>query len=81
MTISKSVSTRIRDILYKRNISIYKLTDISGLSKGTITSLLYNRYDSVNLKTLFIIMQSLNISVLEFFDCPLFENLDNIDLY
>lgn len=80
MTISKSVSTRIRDFLYKRNISIYKLSDITGLSKGTITSLLYNRYDSVNLKTLFIILQSLNISVLEFFDSPLFENLDIIDL-
>lgn len=80
MTISKSVSTRIRDFLYKSNISIYKLSDITGLSKGTITSLLYNRYDSVNLKTLFIILQSLGISVLKFFDSPLFENLDNIDL-
>lgn len=81
MTISKSVSTRIRDILYKREISIYKLRDITGLSKGTITSLLYNRYDSVNLKTLFIILQSLDISVLEFFDSPLFADLNKLDLY
>ena len=81
MTISKSVSTRIRDILYKREISIYKLRDITGLSKGTITSLLYNRYDGVNLKTLFIILQSLDISVLEFFDSPLFADLNKLDLY
>lgn len=80
MRISESVSTRIRDILYKRNISIYKLRDITGLNKGTITSLLYNRYDSVNLKTLFVILQSLNITVLEFFDSPLFADLNNMDL-
>lgn len=81
MTISKSVSTRIREILYKRKISIYKLSNLSGLSKGTITSLLYNRYDSVNLKTVFIILQTLDIPVLEFFDSPLFEDLGKINLY
>lgn len=80
MRISESVSTRIRDILYERNISIYKLRDITGLNKGTITSLLYNRYDSVNLKTLFIILQSLNITVLEFLDSPLFANLNKFVL-
>lgn len=80
MTISKSVSTRIRDILYNRQISIGKLRDITGLSKGTIISLLYNRYDSVNLKTVFIILQALDISVLEFFDSPLFADLNKIDL-
>lgn len=80
MRTSESVSTRIRDILYERNISIYKLRDITGLNKGTITSLLYNRYDSVNLKTLFIILQSLNITVLEFLDSPLFANLNKFVL-
>lgn len=80
MRISESVSTRIRDILYERNTSIYKLRDITGLNKGTIISLLYNRYDSVNLKTLFIILQSLNITVLEFFDSPLFANLNKFVL-
>lgn len=80
MRISESVSIRIRDILYERNISIYKLRDITGLNKGTITSLLYNRYDSVNLKTLFIILQSLNITVLEFLDSPLFANLNKFVL-
>lgn len=80
MNISKSVSIRLRDILYERNISIGKLRDLSGLSKGTIVSLLYNRYNSVNLKTIFIILQSLHITVLDFFDSPLFEDLDKFNL-
>lgn len=80
MTISKCVSQRLREILFQKNITIYKLGQISGLSKGTITSLLYNRYDSVNMKTVFILLQTLSVPVLQFFDSPLFEDLYKIDL-
>lgn len=80
MTISESVSQRLREILFQKQITIYKLSQISGLNKGTITSLLYNRYDSVNLKTVFILLQTLSVSVLQFFDSPLFADLNNINL-
>jgi len=80
MTISECVSIRIREILYAKNISLYKLHFMSGLSKGTITSLIYNHYNSVNMKTVFIIIQTLNVSVLNFFDNKLFKNLDDICL-
>lgn len=81
MTISKCVSQRLREILFEKQITIYKLCEISGLSKGTITSLLYNRYESVNMKTVFILLQTMSIPVLQFFDSPLFADLDNINLY
>ena len=80
MTVSESISSRIREIMYEKNIAIYGLEKISGLSKGTLTSLLYNRYNSVNFKTILIIIQSLEITVLEFFNNANFENLDNIKL-
>ena len=80
MTVSESISSRIREIMYEKNITIYGLEKISGLSKGTLTSLLYNRYNSVNFKTILIIIQSLEITVLEFFNNVNFENLDNIKL-
>lgn len=80
MNISKCVSTRLREILYKRNLSIGDLQDLTGQSKGTLTSLLYNRYNAVNMKTVFIILQALNITVLEFFDSELFADLNKINL-
>jgi len=73
MTISQCVSNRIRDILHQKNITIYKLEQISDLNRGTITTLLYNRNNSVNLKTLLRIIKSLGISILEFFDDPIFD--------
>ncbi len=80
MNISKCVSTRLREILYERNLSIGDLQDLTGQNKGTLTSLLYNRYNSVNLKTVFIILQTLDITVLEFFDSILFADLNKINL-
>lgn len=80
MTISKCVSQRLREILFEKQITIYELCQISGLSKGTITSLLYNRYESVNMKTVFILLQTLSVPVLQFFDSHLFVDLNKIDL-
>ena len=53
---------------------------LSGLSHSTISCLMNNRYNAVNLKTLFIIIQALNLTVLEFFNHPLFADLDNINV-
>ncbi len=80
MKVSNCLSTRIREILYDKDISINQLARMTGQSKGTLYSLLYGRYDGANIKTIFIILQALNIKVLEFFDSDLFEDLNKINL-
>lgn len=80
MTTSECVSLRIREVLNKKQITIYKLEQISCISHSTMKALLNNVNNSCNLKTLFLIIQSLEMTVLDFFNSPLFENLDNIDL-
>lgn len=80
MNISYIISKRVREILKDKELTQYQLEMLSGISHSTISCLMNNRYNAVNLKTLFIIIQALNITVLEFFDNPLFLNLDNIHL-
>lgn len=80
MTTSECVSLRIREVLNKKQITIYQLEQISCISHSTMKALLNNVNNSCNLKTLFLIIQSLEMTVLDFFNSPLFENLDNIDL-
>lgn len=80
MTTSECVSLRIREVLNKKQMTIYKLEQISCISHSTMKALLNNVNNSCNLKTLFLIIQSLEMTVLDFFNSPLFENLDNIDL-
>lgn len=78
MKVSQAVATRIREILAEKNMTMYRLEMNSGLSKGTITSLMYARYKGVNLTTLIIVVRTLGITVDEFFKSPLFsdENLE-----
>ena len=80
MTTSECVSLRIREVLNKKQMTIYKLEQISCISHSTMKALLNNVNNSCNLKTLFLIIQSLEMTVLDFFNSPLFKDLDNIDL-
>ncbi len=80
MNLAKCISRRIREILFSKQITQYKLEMISGISHGTMNSLLNCRYKAANIKTVFIIIQALEMTVLDFFDSPLFADLYNIDL-
>jgi len=60
-------------------MSWYKLEQESLLSKGTIVYVQYSKYKSVNLSTLLTIISTLDISIPEFFDSPLFSE-DNLDI-
>ena len=62
MKVSQAVAMRIREILAEKNMSQYKLEKLSGLSKGTMTSLMYARYSGVNLTTLIVIIRTLGLS-------------------
>ena len=78
--ISKCISKRILEISKSKNMSIYKLELKAGISHSTMCCLLNGKYRGVNIRTVFLIIQALEVSVLEFFNSPLFENLYNIDL-
>lgn len=78
MSISECVSARIRELLKQRNLTIYKLEQLSCVSHSTMKSLLNNHYSACNLKTLFQIIDALNLSVPDFFASDVF-NLQNVD--
>lgn len=80
MTTSECASLRIREVLNKKRMTIYKLEQISCISHSTMKALLNNVNNSCNLKTLFLIIQSLEMTVLDFFNSPLFEDLYKINL-
>lgn len=80
MNINKALSIRIREVLKSKKISQYELEQRTGLYHSTLSCLLNCRYNSANMKTVFLIIQGLGVSVLEFFDSPLFEDLYNLNL-
>lgn len=78
MKITESVSYRVKEILEARKMTQYRLEQLTGISHNTMSSLLNCRYESCNLKTIFIIIEALDLSIHQFFNSPAFEffNLD-----
>lgn len=78
MTLSEAVAKRVKQLLFDRKMTQYKLEQLSGLNHGTMTSFLSGRYKSCNLTTLVLIIRAFGMTAKEFFDSPLFdfENLE-----
>ena len=73
MKLNEAISSRIRELLSKKNMSQYKLEQLSGLTHNTMICIINNRYESCNLKTLMKIITAFNISVSDFFACDKFD--------
>ena len=78
--ISDCIARRIIEITKSKNMSIYKLELKAGISHSTMCCLLNGKYRGANIRTVFLIIQALEISDLDFFNSQLFEKLENIDL-
>ena len=73
MQLNKAVSTRLSELLNKRNMTQYQLYMKSGVPRSTIGNIMNCSYDSVKLRVIHELCQGLEISVSDFFQSPLFE--------
>ena len=62
------VVDRICFYLGKKNMTQYRLAIKSGLPLSTVKSIMQRRTKDINLKTLYMICEGFEISVLEFLD-------------
>ncbi len=74
MKLSTAVVKRINDLLRERNMSQYRLEKITAISHNTMRSLMSERSNGVNLRTVMIIIRGLNMTTAEFFNDPIFDN-------
>ena len=80
MKISTAVAMRISKILQQRNMSQYALEKKIAMPHNTMKTLMGEKNNSVNLKTLMQIIQGLDMTAAEFFDDPVFENSE-LEIY
>jgi len=79
MKLSTAVAMRISKLLAEQNISQYRLEKIIAMPHNTMKTLMGERNNGVNLKTVMQIAHGLNITTAEFFSDPIFED-ENLDL-
>lgn len=73
MTINQAFAIRVREYLKEKNMSQYKLEELTGIYHSTMTNILNNKVKASNFKTMAVIIRELGVSVSEFFNSPVFD--------
>lgn len=76
MHLNEAVSMRVRELLIQRGMTQYQLFAKSGVPKTTLNNLIHCSYDSVKLRIIHEICQGFEISIAEFFQSPLFDEIN-----
>lgn len=77
MKLHKAVGDRILEFCRERDITPNKLSNMSGIIQSTINSIFSGRSKNPTLFTILCICEGLGIKFKEFFDSPLFDNIEN----
>ena len=73
---NQAVSMRLSELLKDHGMTQYQLYVKSGVPKSTIHNILNCSYDSVKLRIIHEICQGFPISISEFFQSPLFDEVN-----
>lgn len=79
MKLQYAIVERIEELRRKHNMTKYGLFKASGVPLSTITALNKEKSRTVKLSTLYAICEGFEISLEEFFACPLFQRENIID--
>lgn len=77
MTLEEALKQRIIELCEKDNITINKLCTLSGLTHSTLASFLSSKTKVPKANTIYYIALGFGLSLSEFFDSPLFDNIDD----
>lgn len=77
--IAKAMKEKINKILFERDITISKLARISCLTQSTVNNLVNGNSNNPKVLTIVRICDGLGITLSEFFDDELFDDIDRED--
>ncbi len=75
MTLSQAIIERITELQSHQKITTNKLSTLSGLSQSTVRDITYGVSKSPKINSLLHICEGFNITLKDFFDSPLFNNV------
>ena len=76
MTVGNVIRERIIKLCQEHNISINKLSSISGVTQSTVNNIVSGRNNSTTVSTVKKLCDGLGITLSEFFSTPEFDNLE-----
>lgn len=76
MNIGEAVTARILELCREQNISVNKLSSLSGVTQSTVNNIVSGRNNSTTISTIKKLCDGLGISIEEFFNSDLFQKLE-----
>ena len=76
MKVHEAVATRIQELCEKQKMTVNGLANISGLSPSTVKSIIYGASKNPGVATVKILCDGLGISLVDFFDASVFDELE-----
>ena len=76
LCIGEAVKERILELCREKNISINKLSTMSGVTQSTVNNIVSGRNRSATISTIKKLCDGLGITIEQFFDSDLFRDLD-----
>ena len=77
MKLTEAIAIRIKDLLKERELSQYFLFKNGGVPRSTISNVVNVNNKRVSTETVYQICSTLEISLKEFFDDAIFDNIDD----
>lgn len=76
MTIAEATVKRLLELCSERNITINKISNISGITQSTVSGIVNGTTTNTGIVTIKKLCDGFDISVRAFFDSPLFDDLE-----
>lgn len=76
MSIGEATKLRIIELCKENKITVNKLATISGVTQSTLSNIVGGRNNSATVSTVKKLCDGLNISIRDFFESDLFDDLE-----
>lgn len=76
MNVGEAVKQRILELCQQQNLSINKLSNMSGVTQSTVNNIISGRNRSTTVSTIQKLCDGLGITIEEFFHSELFRHLE-----
>ncbi len=76
MRVGDAVRFRILELCHEQNITLNKLSTICGITQSTLNNIVSGRNATTTVSTIQKICDGLEITILDFFTSPLFDDLE-----
>lgn len=79
MDLSQAIRIRIINLIKERNINVSKLSTMAGISRSTLSKFLSGKRKIIRLDIIEYICEGLNMKLKDFFNDPVFDNIEMED--